>query len=390
MSQVSRPVQIALVAILLIGGLWFFALRPKSSSSTSSTPTAVAPAAPAPTAASAASPTKPYNTKTPVVGGLLGAVNKAEGAVATSSANANQLERNSAAASSSSPPSSTTGAGSAAGAPSVSASRVSPTAPPGTQTRTGSASAPAASASTPANPALTIKNQLAEGKTVALMFWNPLASDDQADHAALKSLVKGKNGPLVVDFATPGQIASYGSIATVAQVVETPTLLIMKGKSIESITDLQDPADLRQYIGDVDQGGPGEQLLPKLTAYSVGTTRTSYVARANRLCTRVTHGKPIAIPADSTLQQVETLIGGAETKFVNQLNSIPKPTADASYLQSLFSAERRAESQFRAGFASTNPITAHNLVVSGETNEDFAVSGMTGYGLVDCVVAEDQ
>src|SRR5277367_3330214 len=100
MSQVSRPVQIAVLAVVLGAALWFFALRPKPQTATTSVPL-VTTTVPAPTPTAAAP--KHLDTKTPVVGGLLGAVNKANGAVATSQSNASQLARKSAAASSSSP-----------------------------------------------------------------------------------------------------------------------------------------------------------------------------------------------------------------------------------------------------------------------------------------------
>jgi hypothetical protein len=382
MSQVSRPVQIALLVVIVAAAAWFVALRPKSSSSTGGTPAPVA-TTPAPTSAAAS------GANTPVVGGLLKDVGKARGAVATSQANANQLQHDSAAASSSNPATAT------GGAPAVSA-----TAPAGTQTPTGSANTakagsagkPAAAPAAPTNPAVKIGQQLANGKTVALLFWNPLSSDDTAVHDALKSIFKHqkKGGTLVVDFATPGQVPSYGKIVTASQVLETPTLLLMRGKNVQSITDLQDPADLRQYVGDIDQGGPGEKTLPALTAYTPGTSRTAYVARMNAACRKAKKDAktPPSIPAKATLAQAIKIVVSYLDAALNRVDGIPKPKADAAYLAKLFGAERRANQEAIDAAATRDPYKQHDLLLSAETNNDYAANGFTSYGMLDCVAPE--
>lgn len=380
MSQVSRPVQIALVAVVLGAALWFFALRPKPQTSTASAPVVTTPA-PAPTPTAAAP--KNLNTKTPVVGGLLGAVNKANGAVATSQANASQLERQSNAASSSSPTAPSGAGAAAASTPATGSSATSKVAPSASQSATGTR-APAPTVS--ANPAIAIKNELAQGKTVVLLFWNPLASDDVAVHAALQSLVKGKkNGPLVAAYATANQVADYGSIVTASQVLETPSLLIMKGKSVQAITDLQDPADLRQYIGDIDQGGPGQKLLPTLTAFAPTTTRAVYVARENKLCGRI-EGTRIPIPTNATAKQAGKAFVTGEDSFLNQVAAIAPPRADAAYIHHLIALERRADREVGQAFSATSPTAFRNLILSAETNDDYASSGLENYGLVSCIL----
>jgi hypothetical protein len=71
MDQVSRPFQIVLVLVLGFGGLWFFALRPKTDGGGGAP--APAPAAQTPPAKSDAAPAK----KSPIPGGLGRAVDKA-------------------------------------------------------------------------------------------------------------------------------------------------------------------------------------------------------------------------------------------------------------------------------------------------------------------------
>ncbi len=104
MTQISRPFQIALVAVGLLAAVWLFALHGRSASSTESSGSAPAstPATTSGAAAqekAAAAPTTVYKGAAPGVAGLTGAIAKAHGAVATSQQNAKELESKSAQAS---------------------------------------------------------------------------------------------------------------------------------------------------------------------------------------------------------------------------------------------------------------------------------------------------
>lgn len=391
MSQVSRPVQIALLAVLLIGALWFVALRPHSQTDTTATQ-------PAPVAPVAVAPHKPLNAKTPVVGGLFGAVNKANGAVAASSANANQLEHNSAAAGTSptaaAPSAPATTATAAAPVTTATATAAAP-ATSGAAAATHAATAPATkagTATTPAavvSPAVVVGQELAAGKTVALLIWNPLGTDDRAVHAALQALVK-PNGPLVVHYATAGQVADYGSIVSASQVLETPTLLVMKGKSVQSITDLQDPSDLRQFIGDLQQGGPGEVLSPKLAVYATGTTRTTYIAKTNAVCAKLDKkavaGFASPLPSMSGLNAAVAF----DRSYFNTVAAVPTPLADRLYLHTTWLAASRALNEYAAeatAAAAGNNSRAHSLALSAEQNADSAFLRLNTYGLTTCAGA---
>src|SRR6478736_5391653 len=99
MTQISRPFQIALAAVAVLGVVWVLALHGHSSNSTQ-------PASQSSGGGnSAASPSKIYHGSAPGVEGLTRAVDKAHGAVATSQQNAKELEEKSAAASSANAPS---------------------------------------------------------------------------------------------------------------------------------------------------------------------------------------------------------------------------------------------------------------------------------------------
>ena len=388
MSQVSRPVQIGLLVVLLIGALWFVALRPHSQ--TASTP-APAPVAAAPPAAPAAP--KPLNTQTPVVGGLFGAVNKANAAVAASAASAASIERQAAAdnsATNPAPSAPVTTASSSAAAPAAAAPTTHATPAPSTQT-----SSPARTATTPAtapaaaNPAVTIGDELTAGKTVALLFWNPLATDDRAVRDALQALVK-PHGPLVVHYATADQVTDYGSIVTAEQVLETPTLLVMKGKSITTITDLQDPSDLRQYFGNFVQGGPGQVLTPTLAAYAVGTTRAAYIAKANALCKRLNAKEErtfASLSSTTTAAGALKLAVTLDQSYLAALRAIPVPVADRAYLHTTWVALDRAFAEALAeipAVSAGNDYLARNLVLSTQSNVDLAYNRLDAYGLSYC------
>lgn len=396
-----------MLAVLVLGALWFLALRPHSQSSSS--PPAPAPApAPAPTATS-----QPQGSSLPGgLGGLARAVNKANGAVATSQANANQLERNSAAASSSQAPAptssgstSTTAHGAPAGQPAT-ASGAAPSTSAGASTSAASAThAGTAAGSTAAShgatnttpgahapaasPAVAIKNELADGKTVALLFWNPLGVDDRALHSALLKLTK-PHGSLVVHFATAAQVPNYGTIVTASQVLETPTLLLMRGKDIQSITDLQDPSDLRQYVNDIAAGGAGAVQTPKLTSYAPGTSRVAYLAKVNAACARANnHARAtfVVTPGES-LSQLLQAVEAIDSALVVQIARVQPPLADRAFVRNMWALELRSQKQF-AGYVSAsaagNAYAAHNLVLSAEINDDRAAQMALTYGLTDCV-----
>src|SRR6476646_1278256 len=106
MTQISRPFQIALAAMVLLAAVWFVALRGHSggseSSGSSASSASAPPAAPAKTPAkSAGSGGAPrggsvYHGPAPGLEGLTRAITKAQGAVALSQRNAKQLQEKSA------------------------------------------------------------------------------------------------------------------------------------------------------------------------------------------------------------------------------------------------------------------------------------------------------
>jgi hypothetical protein len=258
MTQISRPFQIALLAMGLFVAVWFVALRGHSASTNSSSSPAPASApSPSSQAAKAAAPSSVYHGAAPGVEGLTRAIAKAHGAVATSQQNAKQLQEKSAQASS---PTST---GTAAGAPTA-----------GSQTTSSATSSAASKGSTTTKAAVThkgtsngavapsarshrvlpsmqvaVEKELTQGKIVAILFWNPKALVDVAVRRELHAVGHALGGKIAVHDALASQVGSFGTITQTVQVYQTPTILIVnKRGQTTTLTGLTDVFSIQQAI----------------------------------------------------------------------------------------------------------------------------------------------
>jgi len=276
MAHISRPFQIALLAVVLLAGVWLFALRstPSTSSSNSNTPPS-ASSAPAPSSSSSApaqGSTPIYHGAAPGVEGLTRALAKAHEAVATSQQNEQQLEQKSAQASSATAGGAAAAAASGASAsstaaapithsaakPSVAtASKPAPvvTVTKTTVTKTTITRHPAVKAAPKqASGALPqqklVESRLSAGNIVLLLFWNHKGADDVAVQRAVQSVAHSQR-KVVVQEAQPSEVAAFGSITRGVQVYGTPTLLIV-GKNGHTIviTGLTDPYSIGQAVSE--------------------------------------------------------------------------------------------------------------------------------------------
>jgi uncharacterized protein (UPF0333 family) len=285
MAQISRPFQIALLAMVVLAGVWFFALQGHSSSGGSSS-TASAPApAPTPSASVAAkkaagAPTPVYHGAAPGVEGLSRAIANAHKAVATSEQNAKQLAGKSAQASSPTPTGGVTAASPAGTTSSpATAPKVSTAPRPAASTpATTKAVAPTKAKSpvstpnrVPARQAL-VETQLKQGAVVAILFWNPHSAVDVAVQRELQLLLAVHHGlrkdsknpevtrlvkatgleldsKIAVNEAPASQVASFGSITRAVQVYQTPTILILNKKGqTTTLTGLNDAFSIEQAM----------------------------------------------------------------------------------------------------------------------------------------------
>jgi hypothetical protein len=281
MTKISRPFQIALVAVVLLAAVYLVALRKHSSSSESSAPTPVASSATTSSASSAgtsasngsaASPsagsgTSTYKGSAPGVGGLTRAIQKARGAVTESEQHAKVLQQKATVASGSAEKlgSSATGtAGSAAATGGTAAAKHNAAT---THASNSSASAVKAKSKTPASKTKTAKTtngvplrqarvegELAHGKVAALLFWNPSGSVDKTVRRELQATARKLHGKLAISVARSSEVGSFGTFTRTVQVYGTPTILLINpaGKTA-SVTGLTDVFSLEQAITEIKQ-----------------------------------------------------------------------------------------------------------------------------------------
>jgi hypothetical protein len=255
-AQFSRPYQIALGAVAVLGLVWMMALRGHGGNPSEPAPSAPAPAPAAKTVAEAkaGTPTPVYHGAAPGVEGLTRAVAKAHGAVATSEQNAQQLQHKSSEASNE-PQASSAGVHvvvKAAPSTAVQASRTAALA--AAARRHAAALAKAKSGLPPAQ--VLVERELAQGKTVMLVFWDPKASVDREVQAEARALAAGSGGTVTVHGARANQVGTFGSITEVAHVYQTPTILIVNRHGVVStLTGLTDVFALKQAVREARAAG---------------------------------------------------------------------------------------------------------------------------------------
>jgi hypothetical protein len=233
-EQISLPYRIALVVLLAVGVLWFAVLRPKAGGDAA-----------------------PATTPAPGVTGLANDVSKAKGTVDAS--NASAARTNDAANAVGASPGSTT---SAATAPHA--------AKPGKAARAAAAKAAAKAApkaavkpattglaadAAPGDPSRPLLADVDAGKVVVVLFWNKAGSDDRATRHALSAVDRHK-GKVVTTAIPVGDVGKYEAITRGAQVLESPTILVIgHGGKARAITGYTQASEIDQAVSDV--GGKG-------------------------------------------------------------------------------------------------------------------------------------
>jgi hypothetical protein len=203
-EQVSKPVLIALAAVLVFVAAHFTILAPKEDAGSSPPAAATAPGQ----------------------AGLQTAVDKANNAVGTSNAAAKRAEQ--AAAQASGEVTSTTSGGTAA--PAKPAAKAAKAATPLPEVAEGDRSGP-------------ILRDLADGKVVVALFYNPHGSDDNAALRAVRSANR-RHGRVVLHSIPVDDVSDYDAITTGVQVTQAPTVLVMgpdrKARTIVGYTEVKE------------------------------------------------------------------------------------------------------------------------------------------------------
>jgi hypothetical protein len=265
MAQLSRPYQIALGAVVVLGLIWAVALRAHGSNPSEPVPTKPAPSASAsasapktaPAARSAAAQAKAaaatppiYHGAAPGVEGLTRAIAKAHGAVATSQKNAQQLQHKSGEASQESQAhgNTTTSVAAAAGSAATQKKILAATIAHRIAVRAHNraASKPHIGRS---REQIAVEAELARGRTVMLVFWNPRSSVDREVLVQAHALAGGSKGTVTVHAALANQVGLFGKITEVVHVYQTPTILIVNRRGVVStLTGLTDVFSLKQAV----------------------------------------------------------------------------------------------------------------------------------------------
>ncbi len=295
MAQLSRPYQILLGVVVVLGLIWAVALR--SHSSNPSEPIASTPKAPSSASANgssggnAAAPTKVYHGAAPGVEGLTKAIAKAHGVVAESQHNVQEQAGHAQALTGEAQASATSTHTTTAGTTTqgVTVTHRATTAPnlarrtvtsvhktttgahgrstvTHTSTTTVEKTAPAHRTAAPTDKPVirvhssvkhstksaqqvAVEHELAQGKTVMLFFWTPSSTVDQQNAAQAKTLADRSKGTLTLHLALANQVGEFGTITEVVHVYQTPTILIVnKHGVVSTLTGLTDVFALEQAV----------------------------------------------------------------------------------------------------------------------------------------------
>lgn len=244
MAQLSRPFQIALVAVVLLAGVWLFALQGRSTTTggagSSATVSPSAPAAPV--------VHKPARTTSKASSSHTSSTRAAAGSashkVSTSATHA-PVHR----AAKTVPKTAThTPAKAVTQAPAKAVTKAPTKAVTKAPTSTAhkGASAPAAATLTGQH---AVEADLAKGDVVVLLFWNPSGTDDVATHKAVQAVKSVRR--VAVQEAAANQVASFGSVTRGVQVYATPTIFVIGAhRQAIVLTGVQDAFSIEQTIAE--------------------------------------------------------------------------------------------------------------------------------------------
>jgi hypothetical protein len=213
-EQISLPYRIALVALLVVGAVWFAVLRPKSGGEA-----------------------EPASTPAPGVTGLANDVTKAKDAVDTANAA-------SGAAATTSPAKAAKATKPAAAAATKPAPKPVKPAKPGL-----------ADDAAPGDPSRPLLADVDSGKVAVVLFWSSKGSDDRATRRALRA-VDRHHGNVVATAIPVSDVGKYEAITRGAQILESPTVLVIgAGGKARSITGYTQAKEIDQAVSDI--GGTG-------------------------------------------------------------------------------------------------------------------------------------
>ncbi len=272
MAQISRPFQIAVVAVLALAMLmaaWFMVLHRSSGteSSGSSSPSVASSAGNSASHAAGAGSGRVYHGSAPGVEGLTRDIKRAHEAAAEEARGGAYDEQHAGQTHSASAVVGTNEhAGQTHSAPAAVGTHGAVSAPvrSGAQTHASTASASKArtapaprgpAAAAPAKPTSTMQSvvaaELHRGRVALLLFWNHHSSDDVAVDRQVQVVAHKLGHGVAVHTASASQVNTFGSITRDIQVYQTPTLLIVNPKGqVTTLTGYSDAFAIEQAIAE--------------------------------------------------------------------------------------------------------------------------------------------
>jgi hypothetical protein len=204
MDQVSRPLLVALLAVVALAGLWVVALRPKADTAVD---------APIPPQVRAVDAAKQASTASDAANAKVQSAAAADGAAAAAPAKA---------------------AGTIGRAQAAKPAPAAKTAVP--------------EASSAAERA--VLRDMAANKVVVLLFWARRGADDRAVRDAVRGLDRHR-GRVAVHVASITDVGRFESITRDVTVAQSPTTLVIDRRGeAQAIVGLTEPRELAQAVGD--------------------------------------------------------------------------------------------------------------------------------------------
>ena len=98
---------------------------------------------------------------------------------------------------------------------------------------------------------VAVERQLAQNKTVVILFWSPRGAEDIAVRQQVPIAARALGGSVAVHYALPHQVTEYGKITNTVQVNQTPTILIVnKRAQATTLTGLTDAFAIEQAVAE--------------------------------------------------------------------------------------------------------------------------------------------
>lgn len=240
MSQLSRPYQIALLAVLVFAAAWFVVLKPHH-------------------------PSESGGASAPGLHGFTRDVSKAHEAAGTTQRRDHEIEHAANQVGASAPRTGGTQAKAPAKAPARTQAKTpakatartpakgDPTSATRQATKPASQAQHASQRTAGGSRATRLSRQLHEGRTVLLLFWNPQASADISVRKQVQAVAHSLGHKVAASYAKPKEVGSFGTVTRDVTVNQTPTLLLINPQGeVNTLTGLTDAFAIEQAIREAE------------------------------------------------------------------------------------------------------------------------------------------